>query len=62
MRENNGDGLQTACGDFNNDLVNEKLAARETFDNLMMSQGLGLVRLREPTRETATYSSCIDSI
>ena len=62
MLEKNGDGLQIACGDFNIDLLNVSLAARVTLEYLMSSQGLDLVSLREPTRETATSSTCIDSI
>ena len=58
----NGDGLQIACGDFNIDLLNVSLAARVTLEYLMTSQGLDLVSLREPTRETATTSTCIDLI
>ena len=58
----NGDGLQIACGDFNIDLLNVSLAARVTLEYLMSSQGLDLVSLREPTRETAASSTCIDSI
>ena len=54
--------MQIACGDFNFDLLNENLAARITLENLMTAQGLELVSLRQPTRETATSSTCIDSI
>ena len=54
--------MQIACGDFNIDLLNENLAARITLENLMTAQGLELVSLRQPTRETATSSTCIDSI
>ena len=43
-----------ACGDFNIDLLNVYLAARETIEYLMSSQGLDLVSLRDPTRDTAT--------
>ena len=59
--DKNGEGMQIAGGDFNIDLLNESLAAR-TLKNLMTVQGLDLVSLREPTRETATCSTCIDSI
>ena len=57
-----GNGLQIVCGDFNTDLLNENLGARVTFENMMKSQGLDLVSLREPTRKTATSSTCIDAI
>ena len=60
--DKNGEGMQIACGDFNIDLLNENLAARITLENLMTAQGLELVSLRQPTRETATSSTCIDSI
>ena len=60
--DKNGNGLQIVCGDFNTDLSNENLAARVTFENMMNSQGLDLVSLREPTRETSTSSACIDAI
>ena len=60
--DKNGNGLQIVCGDFNTDLINENLGARVTFENMMNSQGLDLVSLREPTRETATSSTCIDDI
>ena len=60
--DKNGNGLQIVCGDFNTDLLNENLGARVTFENMMNSQGLDLVSLREPTRETATSSTCIDAI
>ena len=55
------DGLQIVSGDFNTDLLNENLGARGTFENIMNSQGLDLVSLREPTRDTATSSTCIDA-
>ena len=60
--DKNGNGLQIVCGDFNTDLLNENLGARVTFENMMNSQVLDLVSLREPTRETATSSTCIDAI
>ena len=62
--DKNGAGMQIVCGDFNIDLLNEYLAARKTLEieNLMTAQGLDLVILREPIRETATSSSCIDSV
>ena len=60
--ETNGGGLQVACGDFNIDMLNENQAARVSLEYLMYSQGLDLVSLREPTRETATSGTCIDSI
>ena len=60
--DKSGEGMQIACGDFNIDLLNENLAARITLENLMTAQGLELVSLRQPTRETATSSTCIDSI
>ena len=44
------------------DLITENLTARVTIENLMMSQGLDLVSLRETTRQTVTSSTCIDSI
>ena len=62
MLDKNGEGMQIACGDLNFDLLNETLAARITLKNLMTAQGLDLVSLQEPTRETATSSTCIDSI
>ena len=60
--DKNGEGMQIACGEFKIDLLNERLAARITLENLMTAQGLDLVSLREPTRETATSSTCIHSI
>ena len=60
--EINGNGLQIVCGDLNTDILNENLGARVLFENMMNSQGLDLVSLREPTRETATSSTCIDAI
>ena len=60
--EINSGGLQIACGDFNIDMLNENLATRVSLEYLMYSQGLDLVSLREPTRETATSGTCIDSI
>ena len=60
--EINSGGLQIACGHFNIDMVNENLATRVSLEYLMYSQGLDLVSLREPTRETATSGTCIDSI
>ena len=54
--------MQIACGDFNIDLLNENLAARITLEKFKTAQGLELVSLRQPTRETATSSTCIDSI
>ena len=51
--DKNGEGMQIACEDFHLDLLNETLAGRITLENLMTAQGLDLVSLREPTRETA---------
>ena len=60
--DKNGNGLQIVRGNLNTDLLNENLGVRVTFENMMNSQGLDLVSLREPTNETATSSTCIDAI
>ena len=60
--EINSSGLQIACGDINIDMLNENLATRVSLEYLMYSQDLDWVSLREPTRETATSGTCIDSI
>ena len=55
-------GLQIACGDFNIDMLYENLATRVSLEYSLYSRGFDLVSLREPTRETATSGTCIDSI
>ena len=62
MLNKRSNGLPIVCGDFNTDLLNKNLGARVTFENMMNSQGPALVSLREPTRETATWSTCTDAI
>ena len=58
--DKNGESMQIACGEFSFDLLNKTLAARISLENLMTVQGLNLVSLRDPTRETS--STCINSI
>ena len=60
--DKNGDVMQVACGDFNTDLLNEHTAARTTLETLMTGQGLDLVGLPGPTRETVTSRTSIDFI
>ena len=43
-------------------MLNENLAKRVSLDFLIYSQGLHLVSLREPTRETAPSGTCNDSL
>ena len=57
--DENGAGMHIICGDLNIDLVNEYLSARIILETLMTAQGLGLISLREPIRETASSSTCI---
>ena len=43
-------------------MQNENLATRVLLEYLMYSQGLDCLSLTEPTRETATSGTCIDSL
>ena len=50
-----------ACGDFQIDL-DENVSAEITLEMLIICQGMGLISLREHTREPATSNTCIDTL
>ena len=60
--ERNGDLPQLVAGDFNIDLLLDKLVFRKKLDNMMVANCSSLISLREATRETEPSSSCIDAI
>ena len=62
MLERNGELPQLVAGDFNIDLLLDKLVLRKKHKNMMATHCLILISLRETTRETETSSSCIDAI
>ena len=60
--EKNGDLPQLLAGDFNIDVMLDELVLRKKLEKIMAPHCLSLTRLREATRETETFSSCIDAI
>ena len=62
MLERSGDLPLLVASDFNIELLLDELVLRKKIENMMAAHYLNVISLREATRETENFSSCIDAI